>query len=61
MEYSRVLGVTPGRAIVNILPADSDYKLKAPYHDAIQDAFAGKASTIFYCEKGKWHELEGAD
>ncbi len=61
MEYSRVLGVTPQRAIVNLSPADDGSKLSASYHDAIQDAFAEKGSTIFYCEKGKWHELEGAD
>lgn len=60
-EYSRIIGVTSRRSIPNISPADGDYKLKDPYHDAIYDAFAEKASTIFYCEKGKWHELEGAD
>jgi hypothetical protein len=61
IEYSRVLGVTPQRAIVKLLPADDGPKLSAPYHEAIQDAYVEKASTIFYCENGKWHELEGAD
>ena len=61
MEYSRVLGVTPQRAIVKLSPEDEGIKLSAPYHEAIQDAFAEKASTIFYCDKGKWHALEGAD
>ena len=61
MEYSRVLDVTSRRAIANLSLADDGSKLSAPYHEAIQDAFAEKGSTIFYCEKGKWHKLEGAD
>lgn len=61
MEYSRALGVTSRNSIANITHNDDDFKPSVPFHEAIQDAFAWKASTIFYCEKGKWHEMEGAD
>jgi len=61
MEYSRILGVTSRRAIANFTHADDDFKPSAPYHEAIQDAFADKASSVLYCEKGKWQWLGGAD
>jgi hypothetical protein len=32
-----------------------------PDHDAIEDAFVEKASTVRYFHKGKWLELPGAD
>jgi len=30
-------------------------------HDAIENAFAEKGSTIFMCRNGKWISLSGAD
>jgi hypothetical protein len=30
-------------------------------HDGIHEGVAEKASTIFFCHEGKWHELQGAD
>jgi hypothetical protein len=30
-------------------------------HDAIEDAFLGKASVVWYCKEGKWIALPGAD
>jgi hypothetical protein len=30
-------------------------------HQGIEDAFAGKASTIVYCVDGKWKAIAGAD
>jgi len=30
-------------------------------HDAIEDAFEGKASTVWFCRDGKWIAFSGAD
>ncbi|WP_126452930.1 hypothetical protein [Sulfuriflexus mobilis] len=30
-------------------------------HEAINDHYLGKASTVYYCHNGKWIELTGAD
>jgi hypothetical protein len=30
-------------------------------HDGIDDAFQGKASTVWFCRGGKWLQLSGAD
>jgi hypothetical protein len=30
-------------------------------HDAIEDAFEGKASTVYFCHNGKWVAYSGAD
>jgi len=30
-------------------------------HDAIEDAFAEKGSTIWMCRNGKWISFSGAD
>jgi hypothetical protein len=30
-------------------------------HDAIDDAFSGKASVVYYFDSTRWHTLQGAD
>ena len=30
-------------------------------HDAIDDAFEGKASTVYFCRNGTWITFSGAD
>lgn len=37
---------------------DRDVKLD---HDAIEDAFEGKASTVYFCRNGTWVAFSGAD
>jgi hypothetical protein len=40
--------------------ADNEGTVKLE-HDAIEDGFAEKASTIWMCRNGKWIRFSGAD
>lgn len=51
--FSRYLGTTDFYSA-----EDGSVKLE---HDAIEDAFAEKASTIWLCRNGKWISFSGAD
>lgn len=59
--YSRVITVAdPSR--IRAYGASFDGPLPAPLdHDGLEDAFAGKASAVFYRDKGRWLTLAGAD
>lgn len=62
------IGFSRGIAATNTVPvipdegdtASGDKSLTLE-HDAIEDAFEGKASTIWFCRGGKWIALGGAD
>jgi hypothetical protein len=55
MGYSRFLAVAHPS---HILDHNPDFKAR---HDGIEDAFAEKASVIYYFQGGRWIELGGAD
>ena len=54
--FSRVIGTTD--FYQNYEGETSTIKLE---HDAIENAFAEKGSTVFMCRNGKWMSLSGAD
>lgn len=61
LRYSRVLSIA---SVENILKHQKAYGGPLPYsmdHQGIDDAFIEKASTIYYCENGKWLSLTGSD
>lgn len=57
-------GISPARSY-HVYPDDSDTasvdRDVALEHDGIEDAFQGKASSIFFCQNGKWVRFGGAD
>lgn len=59
--YSRVIApATPAR--LRAYSAGSEGPTpKSLDHDGLEDAFAEKASTVFYLEQGRWLSLSGAD
>lgn len=58
IEYSRLIGAVNERVLRTYASPPPPGLMQ---HDAIEDAFAGKASTVYYCEKGKWKNVAGAD
>jgi len=60
MGYSRNLSAA-GRKRMTDHAAFEGAKPPAVDHDGIEDAFAGKASTVLYFQGGKWVVLTGAD
>lgn len=61
IEYSRVIALAdPAR--IREYAASFGGPLPPPMdHDGLEDAFAQKASTVYYLEKGRWLPLAGAD
>jgi hypothetical protein len=62
IAFSR--GISP-RSSYHVYPDEGDTSAvdrEVPLeHDGIDDAFEGKASTVWFCRAGKWIALAGAD
>ncbi len=61
MGFSRLVDSIDKKRILYYHTASGGPEPPPLDHDGIQDAFAGKGSTIHYCHEGKWLELSGAD
>jgi hypothetical protein len=67
LVYSRQISSASGKKILEYAKAFSQHDTgKAPAnprldHVGIEDIFVGKASEIYYCSRGKWQTLQGAD
>jgi hypothetical protein len=65
--YSRQISSANDKKILEYAEAfGQDGTGKAPAsprldHSGIEDIFVGKASEIYYCSRGKWQTLQGAD
>jgi len=64
--YSRLVEVASpkrllDRDLIRGAPADNPDLKSRPLHDGIEDCFEGKASSIYYLEKGRWLDLLGSD
>jgi hypothetical protein len=59
--YSRMLAVASPAQIRDYAAAFGGPLPKVLDHDGVEDAFAGKASTVSYLEEGRWLALSGAD
>lgn len=60
-QYSRYLSSASKETIKGHQKAYGGTLPERLDHQGIDDAFAEKASVTFYCEKGKWLSLTGAD
>ncbi len=61
MEFSRMISTVGGDYIVKHYRAYGGPKPLAIDHEGIDDAFLGKASSVWYWHAGKWMRLQGAD
>jgi hypothetical protein len=61
MEYSREIRAVGRDFIVRHYRAYGGAVPPAIEHQAVDDAFLGKASVTYYCSKGNWMRLQGAD
>ena len=59
--YSRGISVVGRQYILDHHRAYGGPKPPPIRHDAIDDAFSGKASVVYYFDGTRWHELQGAD
>ena len=59
-EYSRLLRALPAEQISTYADRHGT-NLGILEHDGIEDAFVGKASVIYYFERGTWLRIDGAD
>lgn len=59
--YSREIRAVGRQFILQHFQAHGGPKPPPIDHQAIDDAFVGKASVVFYWHRGKWLELTGAD
>ncbi len=59
--YSRLLGVASSPQIREYAAAHNGLVPQVLDHDGVEDAFAGKASTVSYLAGGHWVVLAGAD
>ena len=59
--YSHVIAVAGPERIRAYREAFGGPLPKRLDHDGLEDAFADKASTVLYLEKGRWLSLTGAD
>lgn len=59
--YSRVLSSASKKRILTHQKAYGGPLPKSLDHEGIDDSFSEKASVTYYCENGKWLELQGAD
>jgi hypothetical protein len=63
MRFSLKLGVASPNAILKHRTEYGEATAAGIYpdHDGIDVAFVGNASIVEYCDKGRWHQLQGAD
>ncbi|MGH9776824.1 MAG: hypothetical protein ACRD5I_00275 [Candidatus Acidiferrales bacterium] len=59
--YSRVISPVDRKYINDHYKSYGGQKPPVIQHQGIDDGFAGKASVVHYCHKGKWLVLAGAD
>lgn len=59
--YSRVLSSATKKRILSHQKAYGGPLPKNLDHEGIDDSFSEMASVTYYCENGKWLELQGAD
>lgn len=59
--FSHVIGVVSARYIREHAERNDGPLPPSPIHDGIDNAFAGKGSTVLYWSGGRWLELAGAD
>lgn len=57
----RYLDVADAKYILDHYEAYGGPKPPPLKHQGINDGFAESASQVWYCYRGKWHELQGAD
>ena len=61
-QYSRQISTQSASDIARRMDRSEGARLPMQLdHDGIEDAFIGKASTIYYCHQGEWREFDGAD
>ena len=61
IAFSRVIGIVDARFIRQHAAWYGGALPPGAIHDGINDAFAGKGSTVYYWSAGRWLELAGAD
>ena len=61
IAFSHVISVVDSRYIREHAENCGGPLPTSPIHDGIDDAFAGKASTVRYWQAGAWIDLAGAD
>jgi hypothetical protein len=59
--YSRSISVVGQQYILDHYREYGGPKPPPIRHDAIDDAFSGKASVVYYFDSIRWHTLKGAD
>lgn len=59
--YSRGISVVGRKYILDHYRAYGGPRPPPIRHDAIDDAFSGKASVVYYFDGAQWHTLQGAD
>jgi hypothetical protein len=59
--YSRYVSLVGPRRVQRAAARNGARRPAAVDHDALEDAFEGKASTILYFLHGRWIELPGTD
>ena len=59
--FSRSISVATKESILKHQKAYGGKLPQKSAHFGIDDAFALKASVIYFCDKGEWHEFSGAD
>jgi hypothetical protein len=61
IAFSREIASASQKTISKYQAKFGGLKPKIKSHAGVEDIFIEKASSIFYCEKGKWLELSGTD
>lgn len=61
IAFSRVIGIADSGYIRRHAAMYDGPLPPRPWHDGINDAFAGKGSTVWYWAAGRWLRLAGAD
>jgi len=61
MQFSRKIDIATPKSIRDHAESYGGPKPHPLDHQGIDDGFMDKASTILYCYRGKWRELQGAD
>ena len=61
IAFSRIIGIVDARFIRQHAAWYGGALPPGAIHDGINDAFAGKGSTVYYWSAGRWLELAGAD
>lgn len=66
-EYSRNIASITRKGIIGLSVVGGGDGVHVPHgyplldHEGIEDSWLGKASEIYFCSKGKWFTLQGAD